>query len=109
MSNSAPFPLNFTTIGVEMVCVFSSIVHGLQGNHNILLVEIFKECHLLIYIERQKGSNFNLSMQQVDILFEPRDSQGPVVDVVSELPEFAIVLFKLFNEWLVCKWILELL
>ena len=48
-------------------------------------------------------------MKHIDVFFEPRDFKGPVVDVVFEPPEFAMVLLKFFNEWLVCKWIIELL
>ena len=51
----------------------------------------------------------SLSMQEVHVLLETANSQCQAIHTVLELPELAVVLFELFNEQLVWKWVLELL
>ena len=46
-------------------------------------------------------------MKKVDVVFECAHFQSPILNAVLELPEFAVILLHLFDEWHAFKGILE--
>ena len=88
-----------------MISLSANIVHLLEHEYDVLLVVLFNQCDLLLYILGHECIGALNTVSKIHVILEPINPERPSRDMLLKLPKGTICVLHLTYEWFLLEWI----